>query len=132
MSHTIVVQSICKRLAKTMNDSILQSIKEMLIGSSEYIDSDTEFDAQLILYINTALSILNQIGIGDSSGFTVTGEDETWTEFLGNMSDIEMVKSYVGIHVRLSWDPPSSSYVLNSLKDQLKELEWRLMVARDQ
>lgn len=114
-----------------MNDSILQSIKEMVIGSSEYIESDTEFDAQLILYINTALSILNQLGIGDSSGFVITGSTETWTDFLGNMDDIEMAKSYVGIHVRLSWDPPSSSYVLNSLKDQLKEIEWRLMVSRD-
>lgn len=49
-------------------DSILNSIKKLL-GIDELY---THFDADIILGINTALSILTQIGAGPTNGFQYT------------------------------------------------------------
>ena len=110
-----------------MDNSILRTIKALLGPDSDY----TVFDQDILIFINGALSTLTQIGIGPAEGFRITGESETWEDFLGDYPDLESVKSYVYMKVRIMFDPPSNSSVLNAYQEACKELEWRLNVAVD-
>lgn len=101
-------------------DSILTSIKK-LIGIDESV---TSFDMDLIIHINSVLRIINQIGVGKEH-FSITGSSETWNEFIDE-HDIEEVKTLVYLRVRLLFDPPSNSFVVTAIQDNIKELESRL------
>lgn len=109
-----------------MDDSILLSIKKMLGLDADY----DAFDTDVILNINTALMVLVQHGVG-VPGFSITGESETWSQFLKGYKDFEAVKTCVYLRVRLIFDPPTSSYVTTALENQLRELEWRLYIQAD-
>lgn len=106
----------------TVNSSILLSIKKMLGPSADY----DVFDPELIIYINSVFGTLHQLGVGPEEKFVITGDSELWSDFTTEGEEIEEVKSYMYLRVRLLFDPPSSSFVLSSFKEQLKELEWRL------
>ena len=54
-------------------DSILTSIKKMLGITDEY----TQFDADIIMHINSVFMILNQLGVGPDECFTI--EDDVAT-----------------------------------------------------
>lgn len=110
-----------------MNDSILTSIKKMLGITEEY----THFDQDIIIHINTVLMILRQLGVGPEEGFNITDSYETWGDFLTDNKDIEAVKTYVYLKVRLLFDPPLSSAVTESINRSINELEWRLNIAAD-
>ena len=110
-----------------MEDSILNSIKALLGPDSDY----DVFDPDLIIFINGAISTLTQLGIGPSTGFKITGENETWSNFLGNANDLEMVKTYIYIKVKLVFDPPANSFLVSSLEKTAEEIGWRLNVAVD-
>jgi hypothetical protein len=103
-------------------DSILTSIKKLLGGSEE----DTNFDTDIIMDINSALMSVNQLGIGPDTGFVITGKNEIWSQLLGDRKDLEGVKTYIFLKVKLMFDPPSSSFVLESINNQITEFEWRL------
>lgn len=107
-------------------DSILDSIKKLL-----GIDSSFEqFDTDVIININSALMIARQIGVPIPVGFKVTGPDETWDEIPG-IEDIESLKNYIYFRVRLAFDPPANSFVVEAVKEQIKEYEWRINVEID-
>ena len=108
-------------------DSILTSIKKLL-GIEE---DDTHFDPDIIMHINSVLFILTQIGVGPSTGFTITDKTTEWTDFITDITKIELVKTYVYQKVRLAFDPPINSAVLNSMTQMTNEFEWRLNVAAD-
>ena len=110
-----------------MNESILTSIKKMLGITEEY----THFDQDIIIHINTVLMILHQLGVGPEEGFAITDSYETWSDFLDDNKNIEAVKTYVYLKVRLLFDPPLSSAVTESINKSINELEWRLNVAVD-
>ena len=110
-----------------MNDSILTSVKKDLGITEEY----THFDADIIMGINTAFSILTQLGVGPVEGFSISDSSSTWSDFLSDMSRMEMVKSYVSKKTKLFFDPPTSSSVMEALNSVISELEWRLNVAVD-
>lgn len=103
-----------------MNDSILITIRNCL-----GLKNVNVFDEDLILFINSALATMKQIGVTKSL-FRITGEDETWSDFLQEKSLFEMVKEFVFIKVRMMFDPPNSSYVMQSLKEESEELKWRI------
>lgn len=106
-----------------MEDSILVSIKNTRGLVSEY----TPFDEALIMYINMALSTLTQLGVGPSKGFRITGDSETWDEFIDtNDPRLEMVKAYVDMRVHLIFDPPGIGAVMTSLQEMIKEYESRI------
>lgn len=110
--------------------SILKSIKTVLGINVD----DTSFDNELVLHINSILTLkLYQIGIGPETGFSISSEAETWDQFLSDeeMKKLEAVKTYVGLNVRLVFDPPSSSTHLESIKSTIDELEWRLNIQTD-
>lgn len=108
-------------------DSILTSVKKMLGITEEY----KHFDPDLIIHINSVLSILTQIGVGPSGGFAITDDSETWSSLTSNMAQLEFIKSYVYLKVKLLFDPPLTSSVIESINRQISELEWRIMVAID-
>jgi hypothetical protein len=108
-------------------ESILESIKKMLGIAAEY----NHFDADLIMHTNSVLSILTQIGVGPSEGFSIEDETATWTDFIPYDARLELVKTYVYMKVKLFFDPPISSAVLESLNSIASELEWRLQVVAD-
>lgn len=109
-------------------DSILTSIKKFLGITAEY----TQFDTDLIIHINSVFSILTQLGVGPSTGFSIHDEYSVWTDFLPEDPRLEMVKTYIYLKVRLMFDPPDRSAVADAMKRQIDELEFRLNVAADQ
>ena len=108
-------------------DSILTSIKKLLGIDAEY----DHFDADIIIHINSVFMILTQLGVGPEEGFTIMDEDAVWSDFIQDKKDIESVKSYMYLKVRLLFDPPLSSAVMESMKRTTDELEWRLYIAAD-
>lgn len=109
-------------------ESILTSIKKLLGIDAEY----TYFDDDLVMHINSALMILTQLGVGPADGFSISKDTETWTDFLGdNLLKLQSVKTYVYLKVRLMFDPPSGSALIESINRQISELEWRLQVSAD-
>ena len=107
--------------------SIFLTIKGMLGSDADY----DVFDQDIIVFINSALATLTQLGIGPSTGFRISGETETWNDLLGEYQDLDSVKSYIYMKVKIAFDPPSSSAVLNAYQEACKEYEWRLNVAVD-
>lgn len=108
-------------------ESILTSIKKMLGITEEY----EHFDADLIMHINSVFMILTQLGVGPSTGFSIKGADETWDSFLPEGQQLELVKSYMFLKVKLIFDPPLGSAVIEVMNRQISEFEWRLNVAVD-
>ena len=108
-------------------ESILTSIKKMLGITEEY----EHFDADLIMHINSVFMILTQLGVGPSTGFSIKGADETWDAFLPEGQQLELVKSYMFLKVKLIFDPPLGSAVIEVMNRQISEFEWRLNVAVD-
>jgi len=107
-------------------DSILTSTKKML-GIPE---EETAFDLDVFIHINSVLSTLTQLGIGpDDDQLIVTSKDTTWDELIGVQKNINMVKSYIFMRVKLMFDPPTTGFATDALERQIKESEWRLVVA---
>lgn len=110
-----------------MEDSIFKSIKGLLNLDSDY----DVFDSDILIFINSAIATLTQLGVGPSEGFRITGDVETWQDFLGDAQDLDSVKNYIYMKVRIAFDPPSTSFLLSAYQDACKEYEWRLNVAVD-
>ena len=108
-------------------ESILTSIKKLLGIAEEY----THFDADLIMHINSVLSILTQIGVGPTEGFSIEDKSSVWGDFVPEKSKWELIKSYTYMKVKLLFDPPLSSSVMESMNRIISELEWRIQVAAD-
>ena len=106
-------------------DSILTTIKKML-GLAEDYDA---FDTDIIVLINGAIFKLMQLGVGPTPGFRIIDKSETWDQFITDgRTDLEAVKSYIYMDVRLIFDAPTPHYVAQAMTDQVKELGWRLNV----
>lgn len=103
-------------------ESILTSIKKLLGITEEY----EHFDADIIMHINSVLMILTQLGVGPPEGFIIQDETSTWTDFVPDTMKIEAIKSYMYLKVKLLFDPPLSSAVMESYNRQISELEWRI------
>lgn len=108
-------------------DSILGSIKKLL-GITEVYDV---FDKDLVMHINSVFFVLTQLGVGPTEGFTIQDETAVWDDFIPCGANLEAVKSYVYLKVRLLFDPPQSSALTEAINRQISEFEWRLNVAVD-
>lgn len=109
-------------------DSILTSIKKLLGISEEY----TSFDQDIIMHINSVFSILTQqFGVGPSSGFSIEDDSVTWSDFIEDRTKFELIKTYIYMKVRLVFDPPTNSVVMESIKNTISELEWRITAIAD-
>ena len=105
-----------------MDSSILTSIKKLL-GIAE---EDTSFDQDIIMHINTVFAILAQLGVGPANGFSIEDDGAIWNDYLGNDTNLELVKSYIYMKVRSMFDPPTSSILADAMNKNISELEWRI------
>lgn len=110
-----------------MSDSILNSTKKALDVPENY----DVFDGSIIMHINSVFSNLTQLGIGPVDGYQIENADALWSEYLMSDKQLNFVKTYMYLRVRLLFDPPATSFLLTSIKDQLTELEWRINAARE-
>lgn len=108
-------------------DSILTSVKKLL-GIAE---SDTNFDVDIIMCINTVFMELTQMGVGPSTGFSIDDKADKWSDFTDDDISLESVKSYMALSVKLLFDPPASSVVVDAMNRSIDRLEWRLNIAAD-
>jgi hypothetical protein len=108
-------------------DSILDTTKKLLGFESDY----TAFDLDIITHINSVFSTLQSLGVGPSEGFMITDKEAIWDEFTG-LDNLNSVKSYMFMRVRLMFDPPTTSFHLDSLKKMAEEIEWRLHVQAEE
>ena len=111
-----------------MESSILTSTKKVLGLAEDY----TAFDLDIITHINTAFSTLTQLGVGPAEGFMIEDDTSVWSDFIEDDLQYNSVKSYVYLKVRFLFDPPSTGYLVSSYENQIKELEWRLNVHREE
>lgn len=109
-------------------DSILLSIKKLLGISKEC----TDFDTDIIIHINTTLMNLDQLGIEISKSFSVKDNKQTWSEIITEQERIDSIITYVYLKVKLVFDPPLSSAVMEANKQSINELEWRLTIQVDE
>lgn len=111
-----------------MEESILKSTKKVLgIGVS-----DESFDLDIITHINSAFSNLTQLGIGPVEGFFIEDDSEEWADFgVDDLPILSQLKTLIYLRVRLLFDPPATSYLLDSLTRQVQEHEWRLNAMRE-
>lgn len=107
-----------------MSDSIVVTIKKMLGLEDAY----TPFDTDIKVYINSAFMILTQMGVGPKEGFSVKDYNEKWSDFLTNEVRLESVKTFVYLKVKMMFDPPTNSFVMDAMNREADQLLWRLNV----
>lgn len=110
-----------------METSILTSIKKLLGVAEDY----TEFDEDIMTNINSVFLNLTQLGVGPEEGFMIKDDTAEWKDFINDSIQLQAVKTYVYLKVKLLFDPPLSSSVTESINRMIAELEWRLNVAVD-
>lgn len=103
-------------------DSILTSIKKMLGIDASY----THFDADIIMHINSVFMILSQLGVGPKEGFIIEDESAVWSDFISDSIKLNSVKTYVFLKVKLLFDPPLSSIVVEAMNRMASELDFRI------
>jgi hypothetical protein len=110
-----------------MADSILNSTKKILGLAEDY----TAFDLDVITHLNSTFSVLDQLGVGPVGGFFITDDGETWDDFEVPPNQLNMVRTYVFLKVRMLFDPPTTSFLQEAMNNQIEEHEWRLNAFRE-
>lgn len=107
-----------------LTDSIFVTIKKMLGLGDDY----TPFDMDIMVHINSALMELCQLGIGPTEGFQISDYDTSWSEFITDKEMLGSVKNYIYLSVKILFDPPTNSFVMDAMQKQIEKLGWRLNV----
>lgn len=110
-----------------MENSILKSTKKILNISPTY----TAFDLDIIIHINSSFSVLNQMGIGPVEGFAIEDESSGWDDLGLPQNQLSLVRTYVYLKTRMLFDPPTTSFAIEAMNEQIKEHEWRLSTFRE-
>lgn len=110
-----------------MEPSILISTKKVLGIGENY----TAFDPDIIMHLNSALSTLNQLGVGSENGFFITDETSVWEDLNIPDNQLNLVKTFVFLKTKILFDPPGTSFLMEAMNNQIKEFEWRLNVFRE-
>ena len=112
-----------------MDDSILETVKDQ-IGIDR---RNTDFDRDLIMCINSILFILYQEGLLQEN-YEIMDNVPTWQDILleeRSKDALNVLIKWVSLRVRLLFDPPTSSVLLQALKDNAAELEWRAFITNN-
>ena len=111
-----------------MDDSILDSIKKLLGFDPDY----AAFDTDIMIHINSTIMGLEQLGVGNNN-YQISSKDDTWGNYLaGTNINLEAVKSFIYLKVRLIFDPPATSFTIEAYQKQIAEYEWRLFLQAEQ
>ena len=111
-----------------MENSILNSTKEILGLKSDY----TPFDLAVITHINSAFSILAQLGVGPADGYSIEDNSAVWSDLDLPQNQLNMVRTYIFLKVRMLFDVPATSFMIEALENQIREHEWRLTEAAEE
>ena len=110
-----------------MVNSILTSTKKILGVGADY----SAFDIDIITHINSSLSIISQIGIGPDTGFFIVDDEAEWSDIGLPDNQLALLRTYVYLKVRMLFDPPSTSFVIDAMNKQIAEHEARLSYYRE-
>lgn len=111
-----------------MNDSILTSVKKLLGIPEDYV----QFDADIIMHINSVFVVLYELGLGTSI-FSIMDKTSTWADYLESTGfpELNLVQSYMYMKVRLLFDPPTNSSALQAMQNLASEYEFRISIIVD-
>lgn len=115
-----------------LSESILNSMKQTLWPGEIMDDENNPFDAEIILHINAIFTDISRLGIGSDTPFHITGASETWRDFYDRIDMCNNVKEYMHLRLRMVFDPPANSFIVNSFEEMIKKLEWHLTVISDE
>ena len=107
-----------------METSILRSTKKILGIDTD----DSTFDLDIITFINSALSTIQTLGLGQ---IQIVDDSTTWDDITPNDDLLGLIRTIVYLRVRMLFDPPTTSYTQQAMNHQIEELEWRLNVWRE-
>lgn len=110
-----------------MGDSILDSTKKVL----GIADSDTSFDMDVITHINSTFSILNQLGLGPDDAFGIEDNSARWEDLELPADQTQLIRTYLYLKVRMLFDPPTTSFLIDATNNQIQEYETRLHYMRE-
>lgn len=102
--------------------SILNDCKKVIGYDPAY----TEFDLDLIMFINTTIAYLGQIGVETAVGYEITGNTNDWSEFMIGDYNFPPIKTYVCLKCKDHFDPPTNSTLLQNLNELIREAECRI------
>lgn len=105
---------------------ILEEVKHKIGPSAEY----EYFELDILDAINEAFALLQQLGAGPEEGFTVGTETE-WEDYTTDKVLLGFIKKYVLKKAVLTFDTPNNSNLIQALKDQIYDLEWRINIHVD-
>lgn len=109
-------------------ESILDTVKKALGLDS----TDTSFDIDITLFVNSAFGSLRQLGIGSDTGFIISDNTTLWAQYVSNLALLGLIKSYVFMKVKLAFDPPATSFGIDAVKNQIQELAWYINIGAEQ
>lgn len=101
-------------------DNILNTVKKLL-GVPEDYDC---FNTDILININMVLPVLTQIGVVTDIG--VVTEESKWDELSSSTEIVNLLKTYITLRVRMIFDPPTNSSLMDAMQKKIDELEWRL------
>lgn len=110
-----------------MENSILDSTKKTLGLAPDY----DVFDQDIITHINSVFSIICQLGVGPEEGFYIQDETAMWSDFPVPQNQLSLIRTYVFLKVRMLFDPPTMSFLIEAMNNQIREYEWRLNIFRE-
>lgn len=110
-----------------LEESILKSTKKVL-GLADSFDA---YDPDIIQHINSVLSVLNSLGIGPVEGLFIEDEAAVWDDLVESVVQTNLVKSWLFLRVKMLFDPPTTSFQIQAVRDQIAEFDFRLSVNRD-
>lgn len=110
-----------------ITDSILDTVKKMLS-----IDpSNTTFDIDITIHINSVFAALNQMGVGPTTIFSIEDNTSNWSDFINGQELVNSVRTYMYLKVKMVFDPPATSFALDAYQKQIDEYEWRMNFAME-
>jgi len=110
-----------------MESSILNSTKEVLGILVDY----EAFDLAVITHINAAFAALAQLGVGPEEGFTIEDDSQEWETLALPQNQLNMARTYIFLKVRMLFDTPATSFMIDAMERQIAEHEWRLAQAAE-
>lgn len=114
-------------MAEVNESSILDDVKKVLMISP----SDTSFDDDVIMGINTAFTSLHDLGVGPEPALEIKDRTAKWSDFMEGTPNMASVKTYVSLSVKQDFDHTGTSYVLTAREKKIEKLGNLLMYAHD-
>lgn len=110
-----------------MENSILTSTKKILGIDEDY----TAFDLDILTHINSTFAIVHQLGVGPADGVMVEDAEMKWTDLELPPNQLNLLRSYIYLRVRMLFDPPTLSFLIDAMNKQILEHEQRLSMERE-